>query len=390
MKSPLTASVVVVGDDSDAVDAVVTDLTRHFRHVECASSLVEAQEKYEHFSTDVFVVAFKELAKAQPFSRSISDADHSISVQRSVLLCSPEDAAAALEMCKRRYFDDYVAYWPSPQDRSRLPMSVWLAGRAALALRHNDDIGVQLLTHAKELGELDRKVIQEIERGEKQAAATHDSMVDFEQKLAKANDDFSHRLVQPGADAAVEIKDSKALKRDLEHFKTHQLDLARAARDAVVSPLNDWAKQLRANVEPTLASQRTFAAKIREARPTLVVIVDDNTAKELLAPTLRFLGYDPFFVRGQKQMLAQLARTPPAAIVVDLMSATADVENLTRQLKARPELAHIPVIILSADCRRETLLRGIHAGAADFVAKPFTRDVLRAKLAKLLRQSDPA
>ncbi len=385
MKSTLSASVLVVGDNGVEVDGVVADLKKHFKNVESATSLIEPRATFAYSTTDVFVLAFKEFAKAQPYCREISDADPSSSAQRSILLCGPEDAATALEMCKRRYFDDYVAYWPSPQDRSRLPMSVWLAARAALALRQNEENGAQLLTHAKELGELDRVVHQEIDLAKKQASATHASMVTLEQKLAEASDEFSQRLVETGANHAIEIKDSASLKRDLEQFKSQQLDLARAATNTVVGPLKNRAQQLRANVEPSLVGLRTFAAKIREARPSLLVIIDNDTARELLAPTLRFLGYDPFVVQGQKQMLAQLVRTAPAAILVDFASPSADSEALTRQLKAMPELAHIPIIIVSADIRRETLIRSIQAGASDFVAKPFTRDVLRAKLEKLVR-----
>jgi CheY-like chemotaxis protein len=388
MKSPSSVNVLVVGDASDEVETVVADLKKHFSNVESVCSDVEAQAAFEHNATDVFVLAFKELDKAQPYCRSMGGPHQSISAQRTVLLCSSENAAAALEMCKRRYFDDYVPYWPAPPDRSRLPMSTWLAGRAALALRQNEENGVQLLTHAKQLGELDLKVNEEIEQGERQAATTHAAMMDLEQRLAKSNDDLTKHLVETGANAAIEVKDSDALKRDLEQFKRHQLDLARATRSAVVSPLNNWAQQLRENVGPSLSGPRTFAAKIREARPTLLVVIDDDVTRELLIPNLRSLGYDPFAVRGEKHMLAQLARTPPAAVLVDLMSPTADSEALTRQLKAQPALADIPIIIFSKDIRRETLIRSIQAGASDFIAKPFTREVLRAKLDKLLRPSE--
>jgi DNA-binding response OmpR family regulator len=150
--------------------------------------------------------------------------------------------------------------------------------------------------------------------------------------------------------------------------------------------MNNWAQQLRESVEPSLAGPRTFAAKIREARPTLLVIIDDVATPDLLSPTLRYLGYDPFVTRGEKQMLAQLVRTPPAAVLIDTMSPTVDSVRLLRQLRAKPELAQVPIIVTSGDSRREALIRSFQAGASDFIAKPFTRDVLRAKLDKILRQ----
>ena len=76
----------------------------------------------------------------------------------------------------------------------------------------------------------------------------------------------------------------------------------------------------------------------------------------------------------------------PGAILMDLVAPGADAIGLTRRLKGLPDVAHIPIIIMSGDARRETLFNSIRAGASDFIAKPFTRDVLRTKLDRFLRR----
>jgi PleD family two-component response regulator len=188
----------------------------------------------------------------------------------------------------------------------------------------------------------------------------------------------------------VVVKDSEALKKDLARFKSQQLDLARAAREQGVNPMNSWARQLRGKVEPSLAESRAFATQVRQARPTLLVVGDDETTRGLLTPSLRTLGYDPVVARDGNHLLAQLARTRPNAILMDVISSASEAVSLTRQLKALPDIAHIPIIIVSGDSRRETLLSTIRAGASDFIAKPFTHEILRAKLVKVLQQSVPA
>ena len=332
------------------------------------------------------MLAFKNLDHVQPYCRPIGVAEQSVTSRRSVLLCQEEDVAAAFELCKRQYFDDYVPYWPNPQDPSRLLMSVWVAGRAAMALEHKGEWDVQLLAHAKQLGNLDRQVTHELDMGERQAAAARDSLIDLEHKLAKANDEFSIHLVQTGANAAVEVKDVAALNQELARFKAQQLELAQAAREQGVKPLNTWAQQLRGKVEPSLAGAREFAAQVRQARPTLLVIGDDDTTRGVLTPSLRFLGYDPVIARDGNHVLSQLARTRPDAILMDIMLPGPEAVSLTRQLKALPDIAHIPIIIMSGDSRRETLISSLKAGASDFIAKPFTREVLRTKLDRLFRQ----
>ncbi|HEX3837631.1 MAG TPA: response regulator [Steroidobacteraceae bacterium] len=390
MKSPDSAQVLVLGDDAANMQAIVAELTRHFKHVGCLAPDPEAQPGSAQLAAEVLVLAFQELDQAQPYCRTIGVAEPSYVIQRTVLLCRTEDSPAALELCKRQYFDDYVAYWPQPQDRMRLPMSVWLAARAALALRRDGEAGAKLLTHAKQLGDLDRKLTHEINVGERQAATTDDSMLDLEHKLAKANDEFSKHLIEGGANAAVEIKDSEALKRDLAKFKSRQVDLARAARKQGVKPMSTWAQQLRGKVEPALAESRNFAAQVRQARPTLLVIGDDDTSRGLLTPSLRALGFDPVVARDGNHVLAQLARTRPNAILMDIVSSASEAVSLTRELKALPDIAHIPIIIVSGDSRRETLLNSLRAGASDFIAKPFTHEILRDKLGKILRPPVPA
>ncbi len=168
MKSPSLANVLVIADGVDEMQTVVADLKNHFKHVDAVTSESEARSVLEHRSVDVLVLAFEELDDAQPYSRIIGSAERSVAAQRLVLLCKQEDSAVAFELCKRHYFDDYVAYWPA--------LSVWLECRIALSLREAEENGIQLLTHAKQLGELDRKVAHELNMGEKQAVATQDSM----------------------------------------------------------------------------------------------------------------------------------------------------------------------------------------------------------------------
>jgi PleD family two-component response regulator len=89
--------------------------------------------------------------------------------------------------------------------------------------------------------------------------------------------------------------------------------------------------------------------------------------------------------RDGNHVLAQLARTRPNAILMDIVSSATEAVSLTRELKALPDIAHIPIIIVSGDSRRETLLSSMRAGASDFIAKPYTHEILRDKLGKVLR-----
>ena len=107
----------------------------------------------------------------------------------------------------------------------------------------------------------------------------------------------------------------------------------------------------------------------------------------LLAPALRELGYDLTVIGDGNQVLRELDQAHPDAILLDIRSSGSSAIDLTRRLKSLPDVAHIPIIIMSGDTRRETLISSLKAGASDFIAKPFTREVLRTKLDRVLRRA---
>jgi CheY-like chemotaxis protein len=69
---------------------------------------------------------------------------------------------------------------------------------------------------------------------------------------------------------------------------------------------------------------------------------------------------------------------------MDVVLPGGDGVALTQQIKATPELAAIPVVMLTGEARLDTLVRSMEAGAADFIVKPFTREALVAKLGRYL------
>jgi CheY-like chemotaxis protein len=387
MKFPDPVCVLVAGNSTGDVEPLVASLRRHFGQVESSTDSEAADADIGRHAPDVVVLAFQDLGHAQPYCQALSHPDQPRHPHRTILLCRQEDAATAFALCKKQYFDDYVVYWPSPQDALRVAMSVWLACRVRVALREQGAAGADLQTHARHLRDLDRKLTREIESGERQAAAAHDTMVKLEQDLSRASDEFSSHLVRGGTNSAVEVKDSEALSRDLAQFKTQQLELTRSAREQGIKPISAWARQLREKVEPALAGTRALAAQVRPARPTLLVVDEDATMRGLLAPALRELGYDLTVIGDGKLVLRELVHAHPDAILLDIRSSGSNAIDLTRHLKTLPDVAHIPIIIMSGDARRETLISSLKAGASDFIAKPFTREVLRAKLDRVLQRA---
>jgi CheY-like chemotaxis protein len=391
MKSPGSAHVLVAADEVTEARQLVAHLKKHFEHVESSTdtNAETAAADFEKHAPDVIVLAFKGLELAERYYLALHRFGQSIYQQphRTVLLCRKDDTEGAFELCKKGYFDDYVLYWPNPQDGLRIVMSVWLASRELLGQRNSGITGRDLRTHVNHLQGLDRQLTHEFEEGERQAAAAHESLVDLEHDLSTANDELSSHLVRGGANGAIEVKDSEALARDLAQFKQRQIERTRMAGDRGVKPMGAWARDLKAKVEPALTGVRALATQVERIKPLLLVVDDDVAMRDILEPVLISLGYDVLLVGGGNQALRELTHMRPDAILMDIRLTDSDGVTLTRQLKASPHLAHIPIILMTGDSRREKLISSLEAGAADFIAKPFTIGVLRAKLEKVLRPS---
>lgn len=87
------------------------------------------------------------------------------------------------------------------------------------------------------------------------------------------------------------------------------------------------------------------------------------------------------------EVLAFVASTPPDVIVLDLMLPGMDGTAVCRALRALPQHAEIPVIMVTAMVEEIDRLLGFEAGADDYLCKPFSPRELVARVKALLRRS---
>ena len=85
------------------------------------------------------------------------------------------------------------------------------------------------------------------------------------------------------------------------------------------------------------------------------------------------------------EALAILESWKPDLIVLDVMMPEMDGIELCKRIKQDPDLGQIPVLMLTARSTKGDVIRGFDAGADDYVAKPFARKILQARVKALLR-----
>ena len=135
-----------------------------------------------------------------------------------------------------------------------------------------------------------------------------------------------------------------------------------------------------ASVAPTLILEAA-------AEPYLLVVEDDGETRRLLVRLLRENGFRATGVGDGQEMWRELESSRPDLLLLDLMLPVRPGLDLLRDLRREARWAELPVVIVTARGNVGDRTRGLELGADDYVAKPFDRRELLARIGAVLRRS---
>jgi DNA-binding response OmpR family regulator len=119
---------------------------------------------------------------------------------------------------------------------------------------------------------------------------------------------------------------------------------------------------------------------------TKILVVDDNEQNlTLIRVILRRHGYESLLARSGEEALHHVRQDPPDLIILDVMMPGIDGIEVCRRLKDDEQTRLIPIIIMTALDQTEDKIRGIEAGADDFLTKPVNQPELMARVRTALR-----
>lgn len=121
---------------------------------------------------------------------------------------------------------------------------------------------------------------------------------------------------------------------------------------------------------------------------TILVIDDQALTRSMVKSILKGLGYAVVLVAENGPIALELLETEKVDIIIcDWNMPQMSGLEFLKKVRANPATRKIPFLMLTAEAYRENVSAAIAAGVSDYIAKPFTPDVLANKVESTLKRA---
>ena len=117
-------------------------------------------------------------------------------------------------------------------------------------------------------------------------------------------------------------------------------------------------------------------------------VEDDSSIRELIEYTLNQSGFDAKSFEKGEDFFTAISSQVPDLILLDLMLPDKDGMTILNELRLRRATEHLPVIVLTAKSGQLDKIKGLDAGADDYITKPFDILELISRINAVLRRSN--
>ncbi|MBN3907744.1 MAG: hybrid sensor histidine kinase/response regulator, partial [Nostoc sp. NMS1] len=122
-----------------------------------------------------------------------------------------------------------------------------------------------------------------------------------------------------------------------------------------------------------------------QQRNQKILLVDDSAdSLRLLQVTLKLKGYNVIIADSGAEALVKIAESPPDLVLLDVVMPDMDGYEVTRQIKHNSNLPFIPILLVTGS-EKSSVVKGLDAGADEFICKPVDKKELLARVRALLR-----
>lgn len=375
------AKILVVSDVTSDAEMVCGMLCAEFRHVVAATASKPVANDFDRYQPEVLILVFSTLEKTQAYdcelfrlSKLAAGLPH-----RTVILCSNDEMTAAYALCRQERFNDYVLFWPLVHDALRLPMAVTNAMRD---MQHNKGAvtAVQAADMARQITELEDLLALQVKDGQARVQAVSRSTVRVGVGIHAAIDGFAKKIMAGGLADALAIRDSARLQHEFDQWMAQGVQPNLQDLHHQIQPLMQWVENMQNQRAARLAVAESEQAD--HLQPLVLVVDDSEFERKLMGKLMEESFYELAFAASGAEALGILRKKRPNLILMDLDMPVLNGLDILRKLKAAPQFADIPVMMVTGQSGKGIVVDCLQAGAVDFVVKPLEREPFLKKLDK--------
>ena len=168
------------------------------------------------------------------------------------------------------------------------------------------------------------------------------------------------------------------LKKGIEHLSEEQIREVTREADSI--------KRNFSFLEPVKITEEDEEVEDKEKQ--LVLLVEDNfELRRFIKDSLKNT-YKIAFAENGKEGLEKTIELNPDIVVSDIMMPVMNGFKLCEALKSDEQISHIPVILLTAKSSSENRIKGYNVGADGYISKPFSLEVLEARIQNLIESRE--
>jgi putative two-component system response regulator len=124
---------------------------------------------------------------------------------------------------------------------------------------------------------------------------------------------------------------------------------------------------------------------LKNNKPKILIVDDDSISQIAIGGLLTGEPYDLYFASNGHDGIAEATTLHPDLILLDVMMPHMDGFEVCKRIRALPDIAEVPILLITSLDDQSSRIMGLQAGADDFISKPYNSVELFARLQTILR-----
>lgn len=339
---------------------------------------------FEHHHPAILILAFNSLQKAERYYLGLYRLNENIHAMRhrTLVLCNKNDLKLVYALCKKEYFDDFILFWPPPNNPFRLPFSVHRALKELES--ESKPMAGEFASQARRLSGLDNLIEKHAVAGHRFMEQSSRSAQHAESAALDSLEKCYSSLTSEVSGNPMGIRDASVIQRELEQLRREGIEKPFESLGKAMQPMRQWAETVKSDLQPQLEATRTLFNLARKVPPTVLIVDDDRFQHKLIRQILVNEELELVFSTSGTEALGALRRCKPDLILMDINLPGENGIEVTQRIKSAEQFAHIPVIMITGEGAKNIVVDSVKAGALDFIVKPFNKKTMVKKIFRFI------